>query len=87
MKRALRISPREYTDETAFLHLYALVSDNLDAIDEITFFTNASLLDDAVLDARRSMTSCYFHKHIGSGAVRAVVDAAIKTYCKMEETQ
>lgn len=42
MKRALRISPREYTDETAFSHLYALVCDNLDVIDEITFFTNAS---------------------------------------------
>jgi radical SAM protein with 4Fe4S-binding SPASM domain len=37
--------------------------------------------------ARRSTTSCYFHKHIGTAAVRAVADAAIKTYCKMEETQ
>ena len=36
--------------------------------------------------ARRSMTTCYFHKHIGAAAVRSVADAAIKTYCRMEET-
>ena len=35
--------------------------------------------------AHRSKASCYFHKNIGAEAVRAVVDAAIKTYCKTEE--
>ena len=32
----------------------------------------------------RSKTTCYFHKNIGPAAVRAVVDAAINTYCKKE---
>ena len=35
--------------------------------------------------AHRSKASCYFHKNIGAEAVRAVVDTAIKTYCKTEE--
>lgn len=32
--------------------------------------------------AHRSMASCYFHKNIGTAAVRAVADAAIEKYCK-----